>query len=241
MVAVPAEGFRMGSLEGEGSEDERPAHEVTLQGHCLDRREVTVAEYRACVERPRGALRCKPAGTSAYCNGGRSDRDDHPVNCVDWNDATAYCAWAGKRLPTEAEWEHAARAGGENRLFPWGNEAPAAQLCWDGAGNDMGEGRREGTCPAGGFAQKSGNGRGGVADLGGNVAEWVADAYAPYQAEALRDPRVTDRTLQIGKRVVRGGSWFSDEPGQVRAAKRDWFVVTDRTFDVGFRCARGGS
>ncbi|MEO7327449.1 MAG: SUMF1/EgtB/PvdO family nonheme iron enzyme [Minicystis sp.] len=230
----------MGSAEGEGSPDERPQHEVSLQGHCLDRGEVTVAAYRACVEQPRGARRCKPAGTSAYCNGGRRDREDHPVNCVDWNDAEAYCAWAGKRLPTEAEWENAARGGGENRLFPWGNETPSAQLCWDGAGNDQGEGQREGTCPGGSFAEKNGSGRGGVVDVGGNVAEWVSDAYAPYRGEAARDPQVTDRSLQVGKRVVRGGSWFSDEPGQVRAAKRDWFVVSDRTFDVGFRCARGG-
>jgi formylglycine-generating enzyme required for sulfatase activity len=238
MVSLPAGSFRMGSAEGEGSDDERPAHEVSLSAYCLDRREVTVAAYRACVEQPRGALRCKPAGTSAYCNGGRRDRDDHPINCVDWNDAEAYCAWAGKRLPTEAEWESAARRGEEERLYPWGKDAPSAQLCWDGPGSDAGEGRREGTCSGGRFAAKEGSGRGGIDDLAGNVAEWVADAFAPYRDEAAHDPRVADRALQLGKRVVRGGSWFSEEPGQVRAAKRDWFVVSDRVFDVGFRCAR---
>ncbi|MFO0760036.1 MAG: SUMF1/EgtB/PvdO family nonheme iron enzyme [Byssovorax sp.] len=238
MIAFGSGHFTMGSPAGEGAEDEHPAHEVTLSAYCLDRTEVTVAAYRACVEEPRGPLRCKPPGAGAYCNGAARDRDDHPINCVDQKDAEAFCAWAGKRLPTEAEWERAARGGDEKRLFPWGNEAPGAQLCWDGEGSLAGKGRRQGTCPVGSFA-KEGDPL-AIVDLAGDVAEWVADAYAPYRPEPARDPKASDRTLQIGKRVVRGGSWFSEEPGEVRAARRDWFVATDRTFDVGFRCARDG-
>lgn len=238
MVHVAGGRFSMGSPEGEGRPDEHPAHEVTLGGFCLDRREVTVAAYRSCVEQPGGGARCKPPGTSRHCNGGRRDRDDHPINCVDWSDAEAYCAWAKKRLPTEAEWELAARAGSEQRVFPWGSEPPMAQLCWDGEGNDAGKGARQGSCVAGAFGERGGSGKGGILDLAGNVAEWVMDSYAPYRAEAVSDPRVGDRALQIPKRVVRGGSWFSEEPGELRASARDWFVAGDRTFDVGFRCAR---
>src|SRR5262249_14179368 len=116
MIAVPAGSFRIGSPEGEGSPSEHPQHEVTLSAYCIDRTEVTVAAYEACV----AAKGCSAAPRtvnwtsysaedverySRWCN--RNDRPDHPINCVDWNQAVAYCTWKGRRLPTEAEWEYA--------------------------------------------------------------------------------------------------------------------------------------
>ena len=130
MVPVPAGTFRMGSPDEIGDANEHPQHKVTLSAYCIDRTEVTVKAYAACVAAKGCSTPSLPvsgAGNSAddvkrygrFCN--RGDRPDHPVNCVDWNQAAAYCTWAGKRLPTEAEWEYAAR-GTDGRVYPWGTQ-----------------------------------------------------------------------------------------------------------------------
>lgn len=110
MVAIAGATFRMGGPAGEGKDDEHPAHEVTLSAYCIDRTRVTVKAYIACVQDGR----CSEAGeaniaTDNACNGTLTDSQDDAINCVDWEQARAYCAWAGKRLPTEAEWEYAVR------------------------------------------------------------------------------------------------------------------------------------
>ena len=141
-VLIPAGEFSMGSPDGQGRADEHPRHRVRSAAFCMDRTEVTVAAYRACTSRGPCTV---PIDTSVlwglahtHCNWGRSVTDTHPVNCVDWNQARNYCAWAGGRLPTEAEWEYAAR-GVESRQYPWGDAAPdgtRANLCgseWGGA------------------------------------------------------------------------------------------------------------
>ena len=134
MVHVPAGTFTMGSADGVGDADEHPQHQVTLGGYCLDTTEVTVASYARCVTAGTCAAATESAkdGVNSLCNGNRADRQTHPVNCVDWNEANAYCAWAKKRLPTEAEWEHAAR-GNDGRTYPWGNAAPSASRCGSGS------------------------------------------------------------------------------------------------------------
>jgi formylglycine-generating enzyme required for sulfatase activity len=214
-VNVPAGPFTQGSVRGE--EDERPARKVTLKAFAIDRTEVTRADYAGCV----AAHRCKatPAASPAAASAAGEDADKLPVTGVDWNDAQAYCRFAGGRLPTEAEWEKAAR-GTDGREYPWGEEADCARGNW---GNFEGEGPCADKNPGRPVAvgkYASGASPYGVLDLGGNVWEWVADKYD-------EDPK---------RRVVRGGSCCSYFVGP-RAANRNAWAPDHRDGDLGFRCA----
>jgi formylglycine-generating enzyme required for sulfatase activity len=140
MVRVPAGTFQMGSPEQGNWEAGYPQHEVKLSGYCIDRTEVTVKFYEGCA----AAKGCSARSASSTCN--QADRPDHPVNCVDWKQAAAYCKWADKRLPTEAEWEYAAR-GTDGRAYPWGNEDPDAKRM-NGSGSEDGW---KATAPVGKF------------------------------------------------------------------------------------------
>ncbi len=218
MCAIPAGTFQMGSTNGES--DEEPVHAVTLAAFELDEFEVTVSQYAACVT----AGGCTAAGggsVSSYCNAGVSGRDNHPINCVDWHQATAYCGWAGKRLPTEEEWEYAAR-GTDGREYPWGNAAPGNQLCWKGGGTN-----RLGTCPVGSYP--SGKSPFGVQDMSGNAWEWVSSLYA------------SDYSLQptgTTYRGLRGGGWVNNAASSVRSANRNNDASSYQSSSLGFRCAR---
>ena len=211
-VAIPAGAFTQGSTRGD--EDERPARKVTLKAYAIDRTEVTQGDYATCI----AAKRCKPAPHPQ--NGGAAADSKLPVTGVDWNDAQAYCKFAGARLPTEAEWEKAAR-GEDAREYPWGNDAECGRGNW---GVFEGEGPCAGKnpgrpVPVGQYP--SGASPYGVLDLGGNVWEWVADKYD-------EDPK---------RRVVRGGSCCSYFVGP-RAANRNAWAPQHRDSDLGFRCAR---
>jgi eukaryotic-like serine/threonine-protein kinase len=142
MVSIPGGTFQMGSLNG--GANEKPVHEVHVRAFQLDKTEVTVAAYEVCVR----AGACTPAMPHidaswqdvTQCNSGDPDPRDDPINCVNWTQATVYCAWAGGRLPTEEEWEYAAR-GTEGRAFPWGDAPPSGRACWSRG--------KEGTCGVG--------------------------------------------------------------------------------------------
>jgi formylglycine-generating enzyme required for sulfatase activity len=244
MVAVPAGTFEMGSPAGAGADDERPQRTVTLRAYCLDRTEVTVEAYRRCVDG--GGCSEPDAEGRERCTWGVAGKEQHPVNCVDWTQAQAYCGWSGKRLPTEAEWELAAR-GTDGRTYPWGDEAPDAGRL-NGCGAECGAlpGRAgspvmyEGddgwaaTAPVGSYP--AGASPYGAQDLAGNEWEWVSDWYGEYAAGAVEDPTGPSRGEH---RVYRGGGWINDDAGLVRAASRGADRPAYRDSGIGFRCARG--
>lgn len=219
MVSVPAGEFQMGSPQGAGESDERPQRTVYLDAFWIGQTEVTNAQYQRCV----AAGICRQSG---YAGDGRFKGANQPVVGVSWDDATAYCAWAGLRLPTEAEWEKAAR-GTDGRIYPWGNQAPACDLanyfdCVGGLAS-------AGSYPAGASPY-------GVLDMAGNVWEWVADWYdGNYYASA---PAANPTGPAAGEfRVLRGGSTYNND-NIVRSAYRDINTPDFRRYGVGFRCAR---
>jgi len=250
MLLVPEGPFTMGS-DDEGEADERPAHTVTLPAFYLDELEVTNGAYLRCVE----ARRCKaPDPRNADANNVGPDRrfrgPRQPVSSVPWDSAKAYCEMVGKRLPTEAEWEKAAR-GGEGRSFPWGEDAPSEERAVFGARITA----DVGTHPLG-------RGPYGHLDLTGNVWEWVADVYDPYAyrrpgaargeggscAEALAAQDELRRNKQEGftgsnpiptecERVLRGGGFNYPARG-LRASNRVHHPGRYRLVMSGFRCAK---
>src|SRR5574341_147210 len=230
MVIIRGGEFLVGnngrSDDGPGDEDERPAHRVTLKVFRIDTYETTNAMYDAFV---RATRRAPPFHWSdgRYPGG----KPDHPVVYVSWYDADAYCRWAGKRLPTEAEWERAAR-GDEGRRFPWGHafsplkaNTPQYWLSQHASGD---------TLPVGSFPE--GRTPEGVEDLAGNVYEWVEDWYQPYPGN--QHPNVHYGTKN---KVLRGGSWYDclsygcglSSP----AYNRSRFAPEIKNKGFGFRCA----
>ena len=223
MVDVPAGAFWMGcneTVDADCRPEEYPYHEVALSAFRIDTTEVTVEAYAACVN---GGF-CSTPDVAGGCNWGVVGRETHPVNCVSWYDAQAYCGWAGKELPTEAQWERAAR-GGDGRRYPWGNATlTCARANYPGCVSQ--------TEPVG--SHTSGASPYGALDMAGNVWEWVADWYdsAYYSSSPKSDP--PGPTGGSG-RVLRGGSWAN---GSIRASER---ARTDqlaaRVAHYGFRCA----
>jgi len=239
MVFVRAGEFTMGSNDTDPTcsgcfADEQPIHTVTLSSYSIDQNDVTVDDYAACVS----ASSCSPAdGPHAEfpaCNAGAPDRGDHPINCVDWNQAEVYCTWVGKRLPTEAEWEKAAR-GSDARTYPWGEATPTCDYAVmdDPKGGGLGCGRGT-TGPAG--SKPAGKSPYGALDMAGNVYDWVNDWYDPkyYSVSPSTNP---PGPASGTKKVQRGGSWLNYY--HVRSAYRG-VIVGRLPWDdgVGFRCAR---
>lgn len=219
MVEIPAGEFTMGNDAGD--DDEKPAHTVTLEAFEIDLFEVTNAEFAKFVEATgyqTEAEKAGEAGWRAYAEG----KDNHPVVKVTWNDANAYCQWLGKRLPTEAEWEKAAR-GTDGRTYPWGNE-------WDPAKANVKESGFRGTIAVGSLGE--GASPYGVFDMAGNVWEWTADWYQAY-------PGSTYQSEYFGEkfRVTRGGGWFQ-EADKVTTFNRSATDPKAANDDLGFRCAR---
>jgi formylglycine-generating enzyme required for sulfatase activity len=238
MRLVPAGSFMMGSdadaavvqceqfgidCEREWFINEEPVHEVYLDAYYIDKYEVTNKFYKACVD----ASACRPpiqsrsfAQEDYY---GNSIFDDFPVVFVNWDMAETYCEWRGAKLPTEAQWEKAAR-GNDGRIFPWGNEIDYKYANFDQIIRDttMVSQYEKGKSPY------------GVYDLAGNTLEWVYDWYSEtyYQISSSSNPIGPD---QGDGRAVRGGSWFDKD--QIRSAWREGWEPFNNADGLGFRCA----
>jgi formylglycine-generating enzyme required for sulfatase activity len=227
MVLIPEGPFLMGSRNGQGRDDERPQRTVHVQAFEIDSVEVTNARFLAFVEATGHHLPPNPYGAGTLTSA--TGIEELPVVQVNWHDAADYCQWAGKRLPTEAEWEKAAR-GTDGRLYPWGNDSPTVQRAnyereWDD-GKAL---RPVGTLPDGRSPY-------GVHDLSGNAREWVQDWYAPdYYGQAPdRNPGGPEKGVL---KVIRGGSWHSPLADITATARgRGGFAL--RTHGTGFRCAK---
>lgn len=242
----------------------RPAHQVEVDPVCLDVHEITVAEYKTCV----GAGDCKPAFRETWwpqgstdettwkhdrevhtpmCNDGQPDRINHPINCVTWEQAVAYCEHKGGRLPTEAEWEYAAR-GSDGRVYPWGDEPPdperansCDQRCkaWR-AENDLpdvgmmfdADDGYAGTSPVGSYPK--GRTQSGLEDVVGNVYEWTSDRFYEYGTEFVKNPEGPDEGTA---RVIRGGAFNSFRATFADPAFRYSMDESAHTHGIGFRCA----
>ena len=231
MVLIEAGNFVMGSTRGDL--DERPIHSVYLNDYYIDQYEVTNALYEPCVR----AGVCKPpVRADSYTQSsyyGNPRYNDYPVVYVDWNMAKAYCEWRGADLPTEAQWEKAAR-GSEEPTYPWGNELDCNKANYtNGSRVCVG-----GTTKAGSY--ESGKSPYGVYDLAGNVWEWVADWYSEsYYRTSISSSNPLGPDFGRA-RVARGGSWTRPE-GEIRAANRINYAPTHFNFDIGFRCAKAVS
>jgi formylglycine-generating enzyme required for sulfatase activity len=245
----------------------RPSHRVTVRGFCMDPHEVTASDYRECSD----AGNCTPAHRTAHfaeaveageaaaagsqngslCNGGKPGREQHPINCVSHIQAAEYCRGRGGRLPTEAEWEFAAR-GTDSRAFPWGDETPTrlrANACgqecdrWHaslGPKNEssgsasVGHDGYAGTAPVGAFPD--GNNPEGIQDLVGNVFEWTAEGLYTYEGAPSSDPRGPADSESF---VIRGGNFNSTLHEFLDPALRFAMHRESHSPGVGFRCAAG--
>lgn len=224
-VLIPAGSFWMGcneAMDDDCNSDEHPYHEVYLDGYYIDVTEVTQGAFKECVD----AGVCDIPG----CYWNPAGTPDHPVVCIDWNDAKTYCEWAGKRLPTEAEWEKAAR-GNDGRKYPWGNEDATCEYAVmdDGCGTG-------GTLPV---CSKSpaGDSPYGLCDMAGNVWEWTADWYDSeyYDASPANNPTGPNSGFV---RVLRGGGFFSYVYFLRVSLRYVYYPSFDYIFGLGFRCAR---
>ena len=203
--------FWAGSPRERGSPEESPRYRTRLADFCLDRTEVTVSAYAQCVKT--GA--CSPASDKRhFCNARFKDRSKHPINCVSQPQAEAYCQWRKARLPTEVEWEYAARGGSEQRTYSWGDEPPDGRTCWKHPG---------GSCPVGQY----GPGAFGLLDMTGNVWEWTSTNYGPYPWPPV----------QSDTKVYRGGSWSRRFAKWMSTTLRNRFQPRQWGSHLGFRCA----
>ncbi|MDH6524582.1 formylglycine-generating enzyme family protein [Polynucleobacter sphagniphilus] len=242
MVKVPSGSFQMGTNADRSDDQDKPAHEVTLRTYYLDKYLVTQAQYARFITQTthRPPLNWK---------GGRIPPDQllYPVTMVTWHDATAYCEWAGKRLPTEAEFEKAGR-GSDGRRWPWGNKMEPDRL---NTYYNVGAATKVNAYPTGVSIN-------GAYDLAGNVGEWMSDDFLPYVgskaspdifiAKISVSDKPEDRALQISEqknidiryKVLRGGSWNSD-PFSTSLFHRNFALPNHASDFYGFRCASDSS
>ncbi len=225
LMYVPAGEFKMGTTPIESTLiNEKPQHVVFVDAFWMDKTEITNARYALCVNDGKCAPPTLTQSATRPRYYGNLDFNNYPLIGLTWDEAKNYCAWAGQRLPTEAEWEKAAR-GVTNWTYPWGNTSPDSTVL--NFGRMIGDTSEVNKYP-------KGSSQYGIWDLAGNVSEWIADWYDEkyYEASPAKNPTgaATGQT-----RVVRGGAW--DFPPQgLRAAQRQGANPLTRAYNVGFRC-----
>jgi iron(II)-dependent oxidoreductase len=220
--------FGMGSPYAGASA--QPVHAVTVPTFEMLRTEITVSQYGECVD----AGSCTTPDEWETCNWNASGYENHPVNCLNWHQAVDFCTWAGGRLPSEAEWEYGARSGGQDLIYPWGNDlATCTYAVMFEAGVGCGTGRTMAVC-----SKPAGNTTQGLCDMAGNLSEWVQDYVhstydgAPIDGSAWEDSGST--------RVVRGGE-YGNTAYYLRAAFRSGHDPPSNLDFVGARCVRDAS
>jgi len=228
MALIPAGSFEMGDHH-DNMNDALPVHRVELKSFYMDVTEVTVGDFKKFILESDYSYNLWNEVAEF------SPTDNHPMVYVSWHDATAYAKWAGKRLPTEAEWEYAARGGMVGKRYPWGNEITHDDANW---GNTVNGKDKWAYCsPVASFKAN----QYGLYDMTGNVWEWCADWYGfdYYSKSPAKNPRGPDKPDRATGRVLRGGSWYSVSRGR-RVASRDAYgSPNDRKNDIGFRCVSG--
>jgi formylglycine-generating enzyme required for sulfatase activity len=233
MIPIPAGPFWMGNngrgADGPGDEDERPLHQVMVGAYLIDKYETTNAMYKAFVDAT------KHEAPKLWQNGTYPpDKANHPVVYVSWHDAMEFCQWAGKRLPSEAEWEKAAR-GTDKRIFPWGNQFDPMKANTPQYWMAIHQNEQADTMPVGSF--EAGKSPYGLYDMAGNVYEWVNDWYLPYPGNQYPNDH-----YGFKNKIVRGGSWYDclsygcglSSP----TYNRSRFNPDIRNKGFGFRCAK---
>lgn len=235
MVFVPGGRFKMGCEQAKDSfcpsgNDEK-LHEVIVDSFHIDKYEVTFKRYQKCID----AGNCGNLAEGGALNFGWPGVENYPVNGVTWLEAKKFCEWEGRRLPTEAEWERAAR-GDDERIYPWGNQAPSCDRtvmdkkgagflgCGTGTTMDVGS-KPKGASPY------------GAHDMAGNLWEWVADWYDKdyYASSALNNPKGPSSGTH---KVARGGDFFTRTGYEVRSSGRFFYEPSDYSIAIGFRCAK---
>jgi eukaryotic-like serine/threonine-protein kinase len=248
MIIVPEGAFSMGGTVKQAMDkckiffgnlckdsdylDEQPAHSVSLDAFWIDRTEVTNAMYEKCVNTGSCLVPTLNSSKTRSRYYGNSQYADYPVIYVDWAQASTYCEWAGGRLPTEAEWEKAAR-GDDERAYPWGDSSPTCTLANFGdPKNCVGD-----TSPV--ASNGSAVSPYGVLDMAGNVSEWINDWYSPtyYSQSSQNNPTGPEAGQE---RVLRGGSWYLNT-NFIRSSNRDHNPPSYKNDHIGFRCARSAT
>jgi len=234
-VWVPGGCYEMGDIFGDGDSDEKPVHEVCVNGFWMGRYEVTVGQFRRFVEETGyKGNGINYSGCAGMADPNFSQDDNHPVVCVSWNEAKAFAKWLSKktghkfRLPTEAEWEYACRSGGKKLKYG----TSTGDLSHDLANYAGGRDKWKYTAPVGSFPPNEL----GIYDMSGNVWEWCQDWHDGNYYR--RSPKNNPQGPSSGKcHVLRGGSWGIN-PWNLRCANRLWYDPDDRLDDFGFRLVR---
>jgi formylglycine-generating enzyme len=234
MCPVGAGSLQMGcnsAVDSDCAYGEDPYHAVTVPAFLIDKYEVTAAQYKACVD---ASVCTAPAVSCTDSTYDVSGKENRPINCVSWVRADQYCTWAGKRLPTEAEWERASRSD-DGRKYPWGN-TPAADCshavmysggwgCGTGGPMDVGS-KPPGTSPF------------GAMDMVGNVSEWVADDWHDSFTAAPTDGSAWLESPRSDNRVIKGGSWGHSLLSMLRCSTRYYATSNNQGNAIGMRCAK---